>query len=151
VPGGLQGRDQGGHGVTAGPGFEPAPGDPLTVQTVDVFFDVIRRLVEAEVSLVAEAAFQDRLWRHGLEPLLERVRLRIVQCAVDPVVAWERARQRIGARPAHAVGAHVHDLAAWTEVFTSFERLSLDAPSLAVDTTDGYAPSLAGIVGFVGG
>ena len=44
----------------------------------------------------------------------------------------------------------MHDLEAWTEFFTSFERLSIDAPSLSVDTTEGYAPSLAGIVAFVG-
>ena len=101
--------------------------------------------------LVAEAAFQDRLWRHGLEPLLERVELRIVQCDVDLAVSWERARQRVAARPAHAVGDHVHDLDAWTEVFGAFERLSLEAPSLSVDTTDGYAPTLAEVAAFVRG
>ena len=140
-----------GMAFTAGPGFEPAPGDPLTVRTVDAFFDVIRLLVDAEVSLVAEAAFQDRLWRHGLEPLLERARLRIVQCEVGAAVAWERANQRVAPRAAHAVGAHVHELETWTEHFTAFERVSIDAPSLSVDTTDGYAPSLTDVVAFVEG
>jgi predicted kinase len=135
---------------TAGPGFEPSAGDPLTRRTVEVFFEVIGVLVNAEVSLVAEAAYQDRLWRHGLEPLLERARLRIVHCEVEAAVAWERANQRIAPRAAHAVGAHVHELGAWTELFTSFERLSIDAPSLSVDTTEGYRPSLDEIVAFVG-
>ncbi|HEX6725208.1 MAG TPA: AAA family ATPase [Gaiella sp.] len=134
----------------AGPGFVAAAGDPLTVRTLDAFFDVVRVLVEAEVSLVVEAAFQDRIWRHGLEPLLERVELRIVQCEVDVAVAWERARQRLAARPAHAVGGHVHDLDAWTDVYGTFERISFDAPSLSVDTTDGYAPGLPQVVAFVG-
>jgi predicted kinase len=133
----------------AGPGFVAAAGDPLTVQTFEAFFDVLRALVDAEVSLVVEAAFQDRLWRHGLEPLLERVELRIVQCELDVAVGWERARQRVAARPAHAVGEHVHDLDAWTEVFEAFERLSLEAPPLSIDTTDGYAPTLAEVAAFV--
>jgi predicted kinase len=133
---------------TAGPGFEPSAGDPLTMRTLDVFFDVVRLLVDAEVSLVAEAAFQDRLWRHGLEPLLERVRVRIVHCEADVEVAWRRASQRVARRPAHAVGTHVHELERWTEVFASFERVSIDAPSLSVDTTDGYAPALDEVAAF---
>jgi predicted kinase len=133
-----------------GPGFEPTASDPLTTRTVEVFFEVIGVLVDDEVSLVAEAAYQDRLWRHGLEPLLERACLRIVHCEVEAAVAWARANQRTAPRTAHAVGAHVHDLEAWTELFTSFERLSIDAPSLSVDTTEGYTPSLGEIVAFVG-
>jgi predicted kinase len=134
----------------AGAGFEPAAGDPLTMRTLDVFFDVVGLLVDAEVSLVAEAAFQDRLWRHGLEPLLERVRLRIVHCEVDTAVAWRRASRRVAGRGAHAVGAHVHELEAWTEHYASFERISIDAPTLSVDTTEGYAPALDEIVAFAG-
>jgi predicted kinase len=133
----------------AGPSFQPTAGDPLTMRTVEAFFEVIGVLVDAEVSIVAEAAYQDRMWRHGLEPLLGRARLQIVHCEVEATVAWERANERI-TRAAHAVGAHVHELEAWTEFFTSFERLSIDAPSLSVDTTEGYAPSLAEIVAFVG-
>jgi predicted kinase len=136
---------------TAGPGFEPSAGDPLTMRTLDVFFDVVRLFVDAEVSLVAEAAFQDRLWRHGLEPLIERVQLRIVHCELDVEAAWRRANQRVAPRPAHAVGAHVHELEQWMEVFTSFERVSIDAPSLSVDTTDGYAPALDEVAAFAVG
>jgi predicted kinase len=134
----------------AGPDFEAAAGDPLTMRTLEAFFEVIRVLVGAEVSLVAEAAFQDHLWRHGLEPLLERVRLHIVHCEVDTEVAWSRATQRVAPRAAHAVGAHVHELDAWMERYASFERVSIDAPSLSVDTTDGYAPTLDEIVAFAG-
>ena len=47
-------------------------------------------------------------------------------------------------------GGHVHDLDAWTKAYGTFERLSIDAPSLSVDTTDGYAPDLPQIVAFVG-
>ena len=46
--------------------FEAASGDPLTQRTFPLFFDVLRLLLEGGVTVVAEAAFQDRLWREGL-------------------------------------------------------------------------------------
>src|SRR4029077_13258381 len=45
--------------VHANPGFVPSPSDPLTMRTLEVFFGVLRLLLEAEVTVVAEAAFQD--------------------------------------------------------------------------------------------
>jgi predicted kinase len=126
--------------------FEPAAGDPLTQRTFALFFEVLRVLVAAEVTVVAEAAFQDRLWRQGLEPLRELAELRIVQCHVDPAVALERHDRR--ERPAHGriIGSELDE---WRRAFASFERLSLPAPSIDVDATDGYVPDLAAIVEFV--
>ena len=40
------------------PGFVPGPSDPLTLKTYDLFFAVIRLLLEYGVTHVAEAAFQ---------------------------------------------------------------------------------------------
>jgi predicted kinase len=131
--------------------FEAAAGDPLTRRTLPVFFDVLRLLATAGVTVVAEAAFQDRVWRSGLEPLSELAELRIVQCHVDAAVARERRRT------AHEAGAITHapivgdELEDWERALASFERLSLPAPSLDVDTTDSYAPSFDEIVAFVRG
>src|SRR5215216_3975831 len=130
--------------------FQAAAGDPLTQRTLPLFFEVLRLLLGAGVTVVAEAAFQDRLWRPGLEPLAELARLRIVQCNVDAVVAHERHEHRLaaGGRKAHAkmIG---NELDKWRDAYESFDRLSLAAPSIDVDTTDGYAPDLAEIVAFV--
>lgn len=132
--------------------YETGPGDPLTQRTFPLFFEVLRVLVANGVTVVAEAAFQDRLWRQGLEPLEELAQLRIVQCHVDVAIARERAAGS-AAQPAR-VAAHGDSLArlgpdTWEQSFASFERLSIDAPSLDVDTTDGYAPELVEIVAFV--
>lgn len=130
--------------------FEPAAGDPLTVRTVGVFFDVLRVLLEAGATVVAEAGFQDGLWRQGLEPLMALGNLRVVQCHADPAVGRERRRAAhdAGAGKAHAriIGENVED---WQRAYESFDRLSLDAPSIDVDTTDAYTPSLVEIIGFV--
>jgi predicted kinase len=133
--------------------FEPAPGDPLTLRTLDVFFELLRVLLSAEVTVVAEAAFQDGRWRPGLEPLSELAQLRIVHCTVDADVAWKRAVQRRAAdepgRAAHAVGARLQDLETWKRWFASFEPVSIAAPAIAVDTTAGYSPDLPELVEFV--
>jgi len=132
----------------AGDGFLAAVGDPLTQRTLPVFFDILGMLLTAGVTTVAEAAFQDRLWRHGLEPILGRARLRIVQCHADPAVGRERRRlAHEGGQTAHAtiIGDEVED---WRRSYAGFDRLSLPAPSLDVDTTDGYVPGIAEIVEF---
>jgi predicted kinase len=132
-----------------GDGFRAASGDPLTQRTLPVFFDVLETLVTAGVTTVAEASFQDRLWRHGLEPLLGRASLRIVQCHADPAVGRERRRLAVnGGRTAHAaiIGDELDD---WRRAYAEFARLSLPAPSLDVDATDGYVPDIGAIVAFV--
>jgi len=130
--------------------FEPGAGDPLTQRTFGVFFDVVRTLIVAGVTVVAEAAFQDARWRMGLEPVADVARLRIVQCHADPAVGRDRRRtaHEAGGRRAHArlIGDELED---WRRAYASFERLSLDAPSLDVDTTDEYRPGLDDIVAFV--
>jgi predicted kinase len=105
---------------------------------------VLRLLLSRGVTVVAEAAFQDRVWRPGLEPLDELAELRVVQCHVDATVAHARRRLEPGA---HAqVGDAVED---WEEAFASFDRLSVAAPSIDVDTRDGYTPSIDEIIDFV--
>jgi predicted kinase len=133
-----------------GDDFMPGVGDPLTRRTFPVFFEVLRVLVTAGVTVVAEAAFQDGNWRKGLEPLTGLAKLVVVQCSVDEAVARERIERRratAASRRAHADG----QLLAREEprAFASFDRLSIPAPSIVVDTTDGYAPDLEQVVAFV--
>jgi predicted kinase len=134
----------------APPGFRPAAGDPLTVRATETFFDVLRVMVTAGVTVVAEAAFQDRLWRSGLEPLSDVAQLRVIQCTVDPSAARTRiASRRAAAEPGRAAHAEILDLDSLEDSLAAFERVSIAAPSIVVDTTDGYSPGLAEIVEFV--
>ncbi len=132
-----------------GGAFEPAQGDPLTRRSLPVFFDVLRVLLAADVTVVAEAAFQDRLWRSGLEPLSDLARLRIVHCNVDLAVARTRIASRRATEASRAAHAEILDLATLEQSFASFEEISMPAPSIDVDTTDGYAPDIPEIVEFV--
>jgi predicted kinase len=110
--------------------------------TFETFWATLRLLTEAGVTVVAEAAFQDRLWRPHLPALPAEVR--IVRCEVDAAVARERIRGRLGdpGRGAHDDRGHLE------RPVTAWEPIALDVPTLVVDTTDGYSPGLDAIVAF---
>ena len=129
------------------PGFMPAPGDPLTLRTLGVFFDVLELLLKAGVSVVAEAAFQDKVWRPRLEPLQSLAEFRIIHCHADPAAVRERIADR-APRAAHADAAWVEQREREPEK-AAFEPLTWPSPSLTVDTTHGYVPTLDEVVAFV--
>jgi predicted kinase len=132
--------------VHAAPGFQAGPGDELSRQTLPTFFSVLELLLRAGVTTIAEAAFQDRLWRPGLEPLRGLARIRIVHCTVDTEVAFQR---RIGRRAENPVRRAHADYAPQAAAHASFDRVSVDAPWMEVDTADGYRPGIRDIVAFV--
>ena len=132
------------------PGFVPAPGDELTMRTLPVFFGVLELLLRAGVTTVADAAFQDKIWRSRLEPLRCLARIRIVQCVVAADVAMDRILRRSSADPLRRVHADPggDQRAAQARAHAAFDRVAVDAPSIDVDTTDGYRPGLAEIAAF---
>ena len=139
--------------VHATPGFVPGPGDDLTIRTLPTFFGVLELLLTAGVTTVAEAAFQDRIWRPRLAPLLPLARIRIVQCVVDPELAFQRIVVRGTAntlRAAHA-DPRSHDAADYIRRHLAFDRVSLDTPQIEVNTTSGYRPGLDQILTFING
>lgn len=103
-----------------------APDDRFTT-TYRLFRHIVAELVEAGATVIAEAAFQDHNWR----PLLGLGPTRILRCV--------SAEQRVVRRAAHP-GTPV-SIADWVPIDSP-------APTLTVDTTDGYSPGLDEIVAF---
>lgn len=139
--------------VHSTPGFEASTGDPLTKRTLTVFFSVLRTMLEAGVTVVAEAAFQDKLWRPNLEPLVGVADIRVVRCTVDSAVAHERIVRRAevnARRAAHADHDLLKAIANGDRPLESWVPISLDVPTLVVDTSDGYDPGIEEIVSFAG-
>ena len=68
--------------AAAEPGFVAATGDPLTLRTYGTFFANLDLLLRAEVTMVAEAAFQHRLWTEGLTLLDGLAELKVIRCRV---------------------------------------------------------------------
>lgn len=134
----------------ATPEFAPGPGDELTLRTLPVFFGVLELLLSAGVTTVAEAAFQDHVWRPRLEPLRGLAQIRIVHCLVPPDVAFERSLRRGQENPLRAAHADPGpgDAARSTQAHQAFNRVAVQAPWIEVDTTDGCRPGLGEIVAF---
>ena len=135
----------------ATPGFTGAPGDELTRRTLPVFFAVLDLLLQSGVTTVAEAAFQDHVWRPRLEELRSLAEVRVVHCVVAADVAFARITRREQDDPlrrVHAASRHEpgHDAA-----HRAFRRLSIDVPALEVDTSDGYRPPFGQILSFATG
>jgi hypothetical protein len=139
--------------VHAAQGFVPGPADELTMRTLPVFFGVLELLLRAGATTVAEAAFQDRLWRPGLEPLQRLAQIRIVHCTVDAELAFQRQLRRREDDPLRRAHADPgpHGAAGHALRHGAFDRVSLDVPWIEVNTTDAYRPGLGEIVAFVNG
>jgi predicted kinase len=116
-------------------------------RTYDAFFDTLGVLLRAGSTVVAEAAFQDRLWRPILSPLAGLAAIRVVRCETDPAVARERMVRRLAepTRSAHGDRDYLAGAA------TGWAPIALEVPTLVVDTGDGYAPELPEIVAFAAG
>jgi predicted kinase len=132
--------------------FAPGPGDELTMRTLPVFFGVLELLLRAGATTVAEAAFQDRVWHPRLAALSGVAQLRVVHCTVDADLAFRRTlRRRQGSPPRSAhVDPELQDAGQWISSHRAFDRVSVDAPWIEVDTADGYRPDLGQIVAFAG-
>ena len=111
------------------------------LHTFDTIFRVVEVLAGGGVTAVVEAAFQDSLWRPRLASLAAVAPLRVVRCAPPPDVIRARIAARMAADAAHDDAALLARPKPW-------EPLVTDAPTLVVDTGDGYRPSLAAIAEF---
>jgi len=142
-------RDEVKEGLVSTAGDASEEGDNLQRRATDAFFDALALLLGRGVTVVAEAAFQDRVWAPRLEPFRAIARVRLVLCEVDPELARARRAARALGDPArtwfHPEGAE-RDRATG-----SYEPPRLGVPTLRVDTADGYRPGFDAIVEFARG
>ncbi|MBR7838764.1 AAA family ATPase [Actinospica durhamensis] len=142
--------------VHATPGFAPAEAaavpdaaaHELNLRTLPAFFGVLELLLRAGVTTVAEAAFQDHIWRPRLEPLRGLARIRVVHCRVSAEIAHARVVRRLAGDPSRRAHGErpAADAAGHAPGHDGFVRPALGVPELEVDTTDGYAPGLDAVV-----
>jgi hypothetical protein len=91
------------------------------------------------------------VWRPRLEPFHGLARIRIVHAVLAADVAFQRILRRRAQNPlrrAHADPAY-GDAARQAQAHNAFDRVSIEAPWLEVDTTEGYRPALSDIAAFV--
>jgi predicted kinase len=118
-----------------------------------IFFEVLDFLLTKQVTLVAEAAFQHHLWVSPLARLSQISQVKIIVCMVDPHLARSRFVQR-GLSDPNRLRFHgdwgVRAAQEGLELpLRNYDPPFLPIPTLEVDTSDGYCPSLDDIKSFL--
>ncbi|MDP9315271.1 MAG: ATP-binding protein [Chloroflexota bacterium] len=118
----------------------------------DTFFQTIELLLHNGITLVAEAAFQHHLWQPKLEPLQAIAEIRIVVCSIDPALARARFIQRGQLDPEreryHGDWAVRAAKEGQELPINTYDPPHLPVPTLTIDTSEGYRPTLETIVMF---
>ncbi|WP_198653897.1 AAA family ATPase [Actinocorallia populi] len=137
--------------VMARPGYKPGGDDPLNLTALSTFTDVLTTLLKSGTTTVAEAAFQDRLWRPLLEGLAPMADIRIIRCELSTDTAHARVAERAATdvhRAAHGDAGLLEAIASGNSPIASFVPIAMDLPTLIVDTSDDYRPGLSDIIAF---
>lgn len=136
-----------GYVHTQGRPHNELPEDANRIVT-DLFFKAIEGLIDGGVSLIAEAAFQHKVWSARLGPLMDKARVRLFICSPggDGRVALERFLERGLSDPRREYfhgDKGVHMARAGVELTVSgYEELRLEATTWHIDTSDGYEPGI---------
>jgi predicted kinase len=126
-------------------------GGDIQLYATETFFAALELLLDRGVTVVAEAAFQHKVWEWRLKPLLSVARVRIVLCELDPERALVRRIARGQADPQRA-WFHPNEAAYnRTGGMVSYDPPRLEVPTLRVDTSDGYSPAFEAILEFARG
>jgi predicted kinase len=139
-------RDEIKEGLVCTTGEVGEPGGDLQRHATDVFFDTLALLLGRGVSVVAEAAFQHKVWAPRLDPLRAVARVRVVLCEINLEQAVSRRVARGKSDPAR-LWFHPEE-AGRDRATRSYDPPRLGVPTLRVNTSDGYQPAFETIVEF---
>lgn len=119
----------------------------------EVFFEVIDLLVSKGISMVVEAAFQDKLWKPRLLDLLDKAEVKIVICKADPELIKKRFINRFLENPDREKFHGDKSISSSKDRFDlltdNYKPVNIEAPTLYVDTTDNYKPNIEEIIRFI--
>ncbi len=134
-----------GYVHTFGKRHTQLPGDTNKIAT-DIFFDILRNMLKSNVSLIAEAAFQHKIWSAAFEQFKDIANTYVLICSVDGKVALDRFLQRGLDDPLREYfhGDKGVDLARrGVELTVSpYEEPRLNVPTFYIDTSGEYNPSI---------
>ena len=114
----------------------------------ECFFSAINLFIEYRITCVAESAFQHKLWYPKYNELSERAAIVIVKCHTDPEIANRRFLDRKAQDPLREYFHGDNSILGINDEY-EFVHPQFPAPSLEVDTTEGYRPSLDEITAFI--
>ncbi|MFY9176759.1 MAG: AAA family ATPase [Caldicoprobacterales bacterium] len=112
----------------------------------DIFFRTVTDLIDNNVSVIAEAAFQHKVWVCQLDKLKKKSRLFVLICKVDGKTALDRFIKRGLVNPMRGYfhgdkGVGMAKQGIKLSV-SSYDEPRLDVPTFHIDTSNGYRPSI---------
>ena len=147
-------RDEIKEGRVNTTGQKGTTGDEIGRQVYETFFQAVKLLLDHRITLVAEAAFQHKLWAPKLKTMATRAQVRIIVCEVDAKLARARHIERGLADPMRERFHDDHAVQAAREgvelPIGEYEPPRLAVPTLVVNTTNGYEPAFDRVVLFAG-
>ncbi len=113
----------------------------------DIFFETIESLLFRNVSLIAEAAFQHKVWESRLCDLKRKVKPFVLICKTsDDRISQKRFISRGKDNPMreyfHGDKAVKLDYGGAQPEISPYDEPHLDVPTIYVDTTGDYSPSI---------
>lgn len=118
-----------------------------------VFFDTVEDLLNNNISLIIEAAFQHNLWKRKLEELSSIANISIILCDVSPKLAIERTIERVISNPNrdrfHGDQNNLIEKYRNKSEIPEYIPPKLDFPTLKVDCTNDYNPKIEEILNFI--
>jgi predicted kinase len=126
-------------------------GPDANARATDLFFEIVHHYLEAQISIVIEAAFQHHVWEPRIAKIAELASPFIVLCSIDDAVAARRYLER-GLADSNREFYHGDNMvvhyrktgeilphADWTPP-------TFDLPTIKVSTEGEYVPSIDEVV-----
>jgi predicted kinase len=125
--------------------------DSAAIHIYEAFFEAIELFISKKISVIAEAAFQDKLWKPKLKGLLSKAEIKIIICKTNIHLAKSRFEQRlstdISREKFHGDSALLKNET--ESLFENYVPVKMDVPILEVDTSENYIPGLEDIIQFI--
>ena len=117
----------------------------------NTFFEIAELFLSKNISLIIEGAFQDKLWKPKLALLSEKAVIKIIICKTNVDLIRDRFSKRAAFNPDReklhgdeSISKEQLDL-----LTANYQPPELNVPTLLVDTTENYNPSMESIIEFI--
>jgi adenylate kinase family enzyme len=117
------------------------------INVFNTFFNVIEQLLDSNITIIAEAAFQHKLWIQKYDVLKQKSDIKVITCKIDPKLAYKRYLERKNQDPLREYYHGDPELS--IENNDIYEYINLPEPTLEVETTDSYNPDISKIKSFI--
>lgn len=120
--------------------------DSVAQHIYDTFFEAIELFITKGISIIAEAAFQDKLWKSKLLNLSGKAAIKIIICTTNLDILNSRFINRLLNNPNRE---KYHGDKEMNLINGDYTPVNMDVPTLEVDTTENYDPNLQEIISFI--